>query len=168
LEDFAQSNPESEKPRKRRALDEATIDPKHARVRNHLAAYLDKKGVKHTNERINGWGPDLIALLAKPILFESKQRYPRPIFKRGWPVCCSMKKILERPFRKILLLPSMPKPSLVAHLREFDVDVLTRYLKRKGFPNFFPRKLGSNDYFDIVHGKERGAVSAYELQIVVS
>jgi hypothetical protein len=60
LEDFAQSNPESEEPKKRRALDEVIIDPKHARVRNHLAAYLDDKGVKHTNERVRGWGPDII------------------------------------------------------------------------------------------------------------
>jgi hypothetical protein len=125
LEDFAQSNPESETPKKRRALDEAIIDPKHARVRNHLAAYLNKKGVKHTNERIRGWGPDLIALFAKPILFEIKTQASASDIQKGLGQLLLYEKILKTEVRKILLLPSMPKAFLVETLREFGVDVLT-------------------------------------------
>jgi hypothetical protein len=64
-------------------------------------------------------------LLPKPILFEIKTKTSASDVQKGLGQLLLYEKILEREVRKILLLPSMPKASIVAYLKESDVDVLT-------------------------------------------
>lgn len=102
-----------------------TVERKHGKVWNALVAALDKHGVKHTNQRVGRWGPDLRTLQDAPSLFEIKVTVSAQDLQRGVGQLLLYERLLGKMHHKLLVLPTMPPMEYVAAATDLSVSILT-------------------------------------------
>jgi hypothetical protein len=131
------SFPESLKPYVRGRQKEKIIERKHAKIWKALTAYLDGKGVGHTNEKVGRWGPDLRTRVAPHILFEIKSDMEASDLQRGLGQLLLYEAMLKRKHTKILLLPEQPPPAIAEPIAKMGVQIVT-FRNRTGKISFHP------------------------------
>lgn len=135
VEEAERGRPESDEPYTRGAQDAQVIERKHGKVWKALSAYLKRLSIQHNNDRVGRWGPDLVTLEAPHILFEIKCDIQASDIQRGLGQLLLYERMLEKPYRKVLLVPEKPNPDIVPHLTALEVEVSV-YKENKGSITF--------------------------------
>ncbi|MGM4965758.1 hypothetical protein AB7714_19840 [Tardiphaga sp. 1201_B9_N1_1] len=104
---------------------------RHGDVWHALAECLAVQGIKHTNSRIQGWGPDLRTIGSKPVLFEIKVSLDASDVQRAVGQLYLYEKLLKKVHRKVLVLPGALNPKLSRALDSLNVELLTFSAKGK-------------------------------------
>jgi hypothetical protein len=109
-----------------------TVVKKHPDVWHRLSQELVAKGISYSNGRVRRWGPDLLTLSKRPILFEIKSSESASELQRAVGQLLLYEKFLDAPHLKVLVYPQSEKSTdaLKAALQELDVHVLP--YSRKG------------------------------------
>ncbi|MBY0509226.1 MAG: hypothetical protein K2P94_03650 [Rhodospirillaceae bacterium] len=106
--------------------DEKIIDKKHAAIWKALVKHLDDKGIKHSNERVGRWGPDLRTINPKNrILFEIKSAGGASSIQQGVGQLLMYEDLLEKSYRKAIVLPLEPPSKILQAMGSLGVKLVT-------------------------------------------
>jgi hypothetical protein len=86
-----------------------TIVKKHPDVWHRLSQELVAKGIACSNGRVKRWGPDLLTLSKRPILFEIKSGDSASELQRAVGQLLLYEKLLNAPHLKVLVYPQSEK-----------------------------------------------------------
>lgn len=103
----------------------ATARRIHADVWHALTRALTARGQKHTNSRVGAYGPDLRTTGDPRVLFEIKTSAQAHDAYEGLGQLLLYEKLLLKKFRKVLILPTRPQPTLEKALSGLGVEVMT-------------------------------------------
>ncbi|MCY4515195.1 MAG: hypothetical protein OXC69_08710 [Candidatus Tectomicrobia bacterium] len=103
-----------------------TIVRRHGKVWHKLAEALDSLGRKHTNQRVGGWGPDLITCDREtPVLFEIKVSITAADIQTAIGQLFIYEQLLGRNYRKVLVIPEKLSQRIASAVKSLSVEVLT-------------------------------------------
>lgn len=136
VEEAERGHPESDEPYMRGPQDAQVIERKHGKIWKALSSHLKRMSIEHNNNRVGRWGPDLVTLEAPHMLFEIKCDIQASDIQRGLGQLLLYESMLEKPHRKVLLLPENPQSDIMPHLTALNVEVSV--YKAKGDAITFP------------------------------
>ena len=110
------------------------IERKHAVVWNALTAILMELDLKHTNERIGRWGPDLIAI-ENNVLFEIKITTDASDIQRALGQLLLYEALLDRKTRKVIVIPGHLPTHVHSVLKSMYIEFLY-FRENNGKPYF--------------------------------
>lgn len=123
VEEAERGNPESDQPYTRSAQDAQVIERRHGKVWKSLSAHLERMSIEHSNSRVGRWGPDLVTLEAPNVLFEIKCDIQASDIQRGLGQLLLYESMLNKPYRKVLLVPERPNSDIIQHLAALKIEV---------------------------------------------
>jgi hypothetical protein len=108
------------------AQEAKTVVKKHPDVWHRLSEELVAKGISCANGRVGRWGPDLLTLSKRPILFEIKSGESASELQRAVGQLLLYEKLLNTPHLKVLVYPQSEKSAggLATALKKLDIHVL--------------------------------------------
>lgn len=106
--------------------DAQKIQRRHGKVWHALTKAVNSVGRKHTNQRVGGWGPDLVTCDDKtPVLFEIKVRITAADLQTAVGQLFLYEQLLDHPYRKVLVIPEQLSQPIASAVQNLDIDVLT-------------------------------------------
>ena len=102
------------------------IERRHGKVWHALTAALDSLGRKHTNQRVGGWGPDLVTCDGKrPVLFEIKVSITAADLQTAIGQLFIYEQLLGNNYRKVLVIPEKLSQPLASAVQNLKLEILT-------------------------------------------
>ena len=102
------------------------IERRHAKVWRALTRELDSLGRKHTNQRVGGWGPDLVTCDNKtPVLFEIKVGITAADLQTAIGQLFLYEQLLSSFYCKVLVIPEKLSQPLATAVQNLKVEILT-------------------------------------------
>lgn len=102
------------------------IERRHGKVWHALTVTVHSSGRKHTNQRVGGWGPDLVTCDEKsPVLFEIKVGITAADLQAAVGQLFLYELLLDGHYRKVLVIPEQLSQPLASAVRNLGVEVLT-------------------------------------------
>ena len=102
------------------------IERRHGKVWHALTVAVHSLGRKHTNQRVGGWGPDLVTCDEKsPVLFEIKVGITAADLQTAVGQLFLYEQLLDGHYRKVLVIPEQLSQPLASAVQNIGVEVLT-------------------------------------------
>ena len=106
------------------------IQRRHGKVWHALTVAVSSLGREHTNQRVGGWGPDLVTCDDKtPVLFEIKVSITAADLQTAVGQLFLYEQLLDDHFRKVLVIPEQLSQPLASAVQNLDLEVLTFQVK---------------------------------------
>ena len=106
--------------------DAQEIERRHGKVWHALTVAVNSLGRKHTNQRVGGWGPDLVTCDDKiPVLFEIKVGITAADLQTAVGQLFLYEQLLDGHYRKVLVIPEKLSQPLASAIQNLDIEVLT-------------------------------------------
>ena len=102
------------------------IERRHGKVWRALTAALDSLGCKHTNQRVGGWGPDLVTCGGTTrVLFEIKVSITATDLQTAIGQLFIYEQLLGNSYRKVLVIPEKLSQPLASVVQNLQLEILT-------------------------------------------
>ena len=109
------------------------IERRHGKVWRALTGALDNLDRRHTNQRVGGWGPDLITCDDNtPVLFEIKVSITAANLQTAVGQLFLYEQLLGVSYRKVLVIPEQLSQPLALAVENIGLKVLTFEFRNNG------------------------------------